>query len=95
MKNFIGRKMTKIVKFMGDDVTIKKLSVAAVLEIQEHAKKSEETDSQGLDLLRSVIKDGVEGGEDLSEEDFNQLPLDELSKLSKAIMEFSGIAGGK
>jgi hypothetical protein len=33
----------------------------------------------------------VEGGEDLTDEDFETFPMDELSKLSTEVMKFSGI----
>ena len=91
IKGLVGRKMTKKVKFMGEDVTISKLSVAEVLEIQEEAKKLEGTEEGGFGVLKTVIKSAVEGGADLSDADFEGFPMDELSKLSTEIMKFSGI----
>lgn len=91
IKGLIGRKMTKTVKFIGEDVKISKLSVSQVLEIQEAAKSAGEGDS-GFDLLKKVIRMSVEGAADLADEDFNSFPMDELSKLSNEIMKFSGIA---
>ena len=38
IKGLVGRKMTKSVKFMGEDIKISKLSVSEVLAIQEKAK---------------------------------------------------------
>lgn len=35
----------------------------------------------------------VDGGDELSDDDFKEFPMDELSKLSNEIMKFSGIAG--
>ena len=55
IKGLVGRKMTKTIKFMGEDVTISKLNVANVMEIQEKAKKLEENDNEGFDLLKSII----------------------------------------
>ena len=47
IKSLVGRKMTRVTKFMGEDVTISKLNVANVMEIQEKAKKLEENDNEG------------------------------------------------
>ena len=91
IKGLVGRKMTKAVKFMGQEVTISKLSVAEVLNIQEKAKTIAENESEGFEILKTVIRSGVEGGSDLADEDFDNFPLDELSALSNAIMKFSGI----
>jgi len=89
MKNFVGRKMQKTVKFMGEDLKISKLLVSEVLEIQALAKITEETD--GLNVLKTVIRSAAEGGKDLTDEDFNSFPIDELSKLSEEIMKYSGL----
>ena len=48
----------------------------------------------GFDLLKKVIRLSVEGASDLSDQDFDTFPMDELSKLSNEIMRFSGIASG-
>jgi hypothetical protein len=93
MKSLVGQKMTKNVKFMNKDLTIQKLTVAEVLNIQEKAKAVDKDESEGFNVLKTVIRSAVEGAEELSEEDFNSFPLDELSKLSNEIMKFSGISG--
>lgn len=93
IKSLVGRKMTKPIKFMGEEVKISKLSVSEVLEIQEKAKGGEVDESTGFDLLKRVIKMSVEGASDLSDQDFDTFPMDELSKLSNEIMKFSGIGG--
>ena len=91
IKALVGRKMSKDVKFMGENVKISKLSVAEVLEIQARAKNLDSNDQEGFNVLKTVIQSAVEGGKDLSDEDFDNFPLDELSKLSGEIMKFSGI----
>jgi hypothetical protein len=91
IKSLVGRKMNKTVKFMGEDVKISKLSVAEVMDVQEKAKRMENDDNAGLDVLMSVIRSAVEGANELSDEDFLTFPTDELSKLSNEIMKFSGI----
>lgn len=93
MKSLVGQKMTKKVKFMNSDLTIQKLTVAEVLTIQEKAKAVEKDENEGFNVLKTVIRCAVEGAEDLSDEDFNSFPLEELSKLSTEIMKFSGISG--
>lgn len=95
IKGLIGRKMTRVTKFMGEDILISKLNVANVMDIQEKAKKLEENDNEGFDLLKSIIRSAVEGADELSDEDFEGFPLDELSKLSNEIMKFSGINAGE
>ena len=92
IKALAGRRMTKEVKFMGENVTISKLNVSHVRQIQEAAKNLEGAkDDDSFEVLKSIIADGVEGGEELTDEEFESMPLDELSKLSQEILRFSGI----
>ena len=91
LKTLIGRKMTKPVKFMGEDITISKLSVSEVMAIQEKAKELESDDSAGFAILKLVITSATADASDLTDEDFQTFPMDELSKLSNEIMKFSGI----
>jgi hypothetical protein len=99
IKALVGRKQTKNVKFVGEDVTITKLTVAQVKAVQEAAKAldvpegTEADDDAGLNVLRTVIRSSVNGGEQLTDEDFEGFPIDELRNLSKHIMTFSGIGG--
>lgn len=90
-KSLIGKKMTKDVPFMGEKVSISKLSVSEVLQIQQEAKTIETNEAQGFEVLKTVIRSSVDGAGDLSDQDFNNFPMDELSKLSTEIMRFSGI----
>ena len=87
----VGKKVTKKVKFMNEDITISKLSVAEVTAIQEASKNLQENSEDGLAVLREVIKSAVEGADELTLADFQGFPLDELSKLSNEIMKFSGL----
>jgi hypothetical protein len=91
IKELVGKKMEKDVTFMGVKVKISKLSVAEVMQIQEAAKNLEKDESEGLNLLKHVIKSAVQGAEELDDTDFEKFPMDELSKLSNEIMTFSGI----
>ena len=95
-KDLVGTKMSKPAKFMGAEVKISKLSVAEVMAVQEAAKdasKDASDETKGLGILRQIIRASVEGAQDLTDEEFNNFPMDELSKLSNEIMRFSGIAG--
>jgi hypothetical protein len=87
----IGRSLTKDVTFMNEKVTIRKLNVRQVKEVQELAKSLENADEAGFDILRQIITMAVEGAEGISDTDFETFPMDELSKLSNEIMKFSGI----
>lgn len=91
MKNLVGKKLSRTFKFMNEDIKINKLSVAEVLEIQAQAKEAEKDDSKGLTILRLVIRSAVDDAAELSDEDFDTFPMEELSKLSNEIMKFSGL----
>jgi len=95
MKNLANKRVSKKYKFMGEEVTIAKLSVAQVMEIQNKAKGLSEESEEGFDVLRTVIQLGVEEANDLSDEDFENFPMDELSRLSQEIMKFSGLGEQK
>jgi hypothetical protein len=94
-KGLVGRKMSKTVKFMGEDIKVNKLSVQQVLEIQDLANDASTTANStvGFDLLKKVIRMSAEGSDGLSDEEFSAFPMDELNKLSTEIMRFSGIEG--
>jgi hypothetical protein len=93
IKGLVGRKMQKDTKFLAETIKISKLSVAEVMEIQAKAKAAEEAqdDQSGMELLKLVIRAGVEGGMELTDDDFGGFPMDELSRVSQEIMKFSGI----
>ena len=42
-------------------------------------------------MLKAVIRAAVDDAGDLSDEDFEKFPMEELSSLSDAIMKFSGL----
>ena len=92
MKNLVGKRITKNYKFMGENLEIAKLTVSEVLEIQSMVGK-EGDDEAGFDLLKHVIRTAVKEAEELTDDDFNSFPIEELSKLSNEIMKFSGMVG--
>lgn len=99
MKDLVGKRINKKVGFMGTQVTINKLSVAEVVEIQQFANPVDsgeaKVEDRGIELLIMVIRKSCEEAAELTDEDFNTFPLDELSKLSDLIMAFSGMGANK
>jgi hypothetical protein len=87
MKEFVGRKMTKKLPFMDGEVEVKVLTVADAKEIEAKTKKAKEDDPKAqLDLLRFVIRKAVIGAEDLTDDEIDDFPVTELTKLSEGIM---------
>ena len=91
IKELIGKRVSKEVPFMGNRVSITKLNVAEVRKIQARAAGLKDDDSESFAVLRDVLRMSVADAADLTDEDFDSMPMDELSNLSKAIMEFSGL----
>jgi|SaaInl8_135m_RNA_FD_contig_123_11313_length_5553_multi_19_in_0_out_0_8 hypothetical protein len=94
MKKFVGMKQTKKVNFMGEKIEINKLTVGEVKQIQEVAKNLED---DGFAVIKSIISIATPDASDLEDDDWESLPMDELTKLSNEIMKFSGVdtSGGK
>jgi hypothetical protein len=97
MRDLIGKKLSKKVKFMDSDIIICKLSVSEVMAIQEQARVTETSENkdenQGFQVLKLVIRSSAEGAAEITDEEFDKFPMDELSKLSNEIMKYSGIGG--
>jgi hypothetical protein len=55
----------------------------------------EDVEEEGFEVLKLVIRAGAENAKDLSDEEFEQLPLDELTNLTTEIMRFSGIGANQ
>ena len=92
MLELVGQKMKQKASFVGTKVEITKLSITQVNEIQELVEKQKGDDNANdMDLLIDIIKMSVAEASELSEEDFNSFPLDEVVKLSNEIMKFSGM----
>lgn len=93
IKDLVKTRMSKNVKFMGQNIEINKLSVSEVLSIQERASEVSKSSNEleGFEVLKEVIRYSVTDAKDLSDEDFNSFPMDELSNLSNEIMKFSGL----
>ena len=124
IKTLAGKRVTKKVVFLGEEIIIKKLSIADVELIQTTAKALEDTNNVHLEslkqyeldlakakaddtelpvrpeepeqqdtfaVLKTIIRSATEDGESLTDEDFQSFALDDLTKLSEEIMNFSGV----
>jgi hypothetical protein len=93
MKNLVGKKITKKIKVMGENVEIRQLSVSQVKDVQKLIKESQDSksDDSQMNLLHDVIRIGVVDAEDMTAEDFDSLPLAELNNVVNSILEFSGL----
>ena len=80
---------------MGDKITINKLTVAEVMEIQDLAKEISDDEQKGFEIIKGVIAQSIAGADELTEEEWDSFPLEELTSLSTSIMEFSGMTGAK
>jgi hypothetical protein len=94
MKNLVGKKITKKVNFMGEQLVISKLTVSQVMEIQILTQANADrgdADEDGFEIMKSVIKMSVPEALELSDEDFDSFPVEELSTLTNEIMKYSGM----
>jgi flagellar biosynthesis/type III secretory pathway protein FliH len=98
IKRFVNKRQEKSVEFMGEEVTIYKLTLGQARQLQnasaalaEAIEKGEEAGDAELGMLREVLKHGVEGGDELTAEDFETFSADDLSKLATEIMIFAGL----
>jgi hypothetical protein len=96
MTSMIGRRIEKMVKFMGEDLQIQKLTTGEMESVQEAAKANEsDTDDQrAMKTLYAVIRAGVPSAADMSEADFKTFPVEDLNKLAEEIMKLTGIKMG-
>jgi hypothetical protein len=90
----LGKKISKTVTFMGEEVEIKKLSVSEVLTLQKSANELQKdaNDADGLKLIVSIITTGVTEAAGMKFEDFKEFPMEELSRLSNEVMVWSGMS---
>jgi len=95
MKHLVGKVITKEVPFMGEKLSIRKLSVNEVLEVQKIVQKANKAKGEEaqLVLLQDVIKVAVPEAQELTSEDFKTFPIGELSELTESILSFAGLSG--
>jgi len=64
-------------------------------KLREALKADKRAEKQSYAVIRLVVGAGAEGGADLTDDEFDAFPLDELNSLSMAIMEWSGMGQDK
>lgn len=99
MKEFVGKSQTQKVPFMDGEVEVRLLTVGDAQEIdrltKELASKEDKEDSDNLELLRSIIRMMVIGADELSNEDFDTLPIASLTSLVETITQSAGVEGNE
>jgi hypothetical protein len=94
MKHLVGKTMTQKVPFMGDEVEVKKLTVGEILELQKvinASQKGKQDEEKQMKLLRDILRLAVIGADEISDEEFSNFPLGELSELSQKVVAVSGM----
>ena len=96
MRDLLNKRMTTMTPFLDTKLEIRKLSVGEVTGIQDKIAE-DNSERNDLDLPIEIIQLATTGAEDITREEFDEFPLDEVIKLSSAIMKYSGIdpAAGK
>ena len=93
-----GERKPKIYRWMQHDVEIMPLSVTEVKHFQAAMKQQEEEGSDdddseaGLAAQRDLIRTGVVGADDLTDEQLDQLPLAEITKLANEVLKYAGLS---
>jgi len=89
MKNFVGKKLTKEVPFMGDKIEVRKLAVGETLELQKKVEKiknlkGEAAQQAEINFILDVVRMSVEGADKMSDEELLSFPIEELTRISNA-----------
>jgi len=84
---------TKKVKFNGGEVIVKELTFNQVKEFSELAKELESVESfeNNRQSLGSIIRKGVEGLEEVTDDDLGMSSIASLKSLAEAVLEFNGL----
>ena len=93
MKHLVGKKIVEKVSFMNDEVEVKKLTVSEVLHIQELIKKAQnkKVEYDDMALIKDVVRMAVTGADEITDEEFNEFPVGELTALSSSILRIAGL----
>jgi hypothetical protein len=78
---------------MNDEVEVKKLTVSEVLHIQELIKKAQnkKVEYDDMSLIKDVVRMAVTGADEITDEEFNEFPVGELTHLSSSILRIAGL----
>ena len=93
MKHLVGKAQTKKVKFLGDTVEIRKLTVSQVMELQEIIKNADKEDPMAV--LRDTLRLAVIGAEEMTNEEFDTFPPADLNELSEEVLKYCGLMSGQ
>jgi hypothetical protein len=80
-------------RFMGKNVKIRRLSLAQVRDIQAKARNvNEDNPEAGFELIKETIRMGVPIAVDISDEQFEEFPLEDLNNLSNEVLRKAGMS---
>lgn len=85
---------TKEIEFNGGKLELKQLTFNQVNEFQAIASElvdDVESFEKNRKSLATILKFGIVGMEQVTEEDLGEVPLDSLRELSEAVLEFNGL----
>lgn len=90
---FIGSTAKKKLTFLGQELEIAKLNINQVLEIQALTREAEASgdNNSGIKVISAVVRAGAADLRELTQTELQELPMDDLSELSNAIMDFSNL----
>lgn len=102
LKQLLQKRITKTIKFMGEDVLIRKLSINEIVRLQaaEEAQKGQEVPKdggvkEGIEVTLRVVRAGWADAAEWTDEELRDLPFEELLTLAGEIMSYSGVATAK
>jgi hypothetical protein len=90
--DLLKKKATKKYTFMDVPVSLVKLSIEEVEELQFTNKDENMTE---LDIMFKIIRSGCPDFIELENDEIKKFPMDELIKLSSAISKHSGLDDAK
>jgi hypothetical protein len=80
-------------RFLGKNVKIKRLSLSQVRDIQSKAKQvNEDNPEAGFELIKETIRMGVPIAAELTDEQFEEFPLEDLNNLSNEVLRKAGMS---
>ena len=86
MKHIKIKDIKKTVKFMDQDLEIKQLTVKGVKDLQTELNKNRDSALDAVETLSVIFKSTVVGAEDMTKEEFEKFPIEQLTKLSEEIL---------
>jgi hypothetical protein len=93
MKHLVGKTVTKKTDFLGNEVTIRKLSTAQIKALQVmNSTPAKDGEDQNVLNIRMILRSAVEGAKDVTDAEFDDWPLEDQGLLAGEIVKFSGMA---